>query len=229
MMKHLLAFAAAVTLAACNGPYDSPTAPTPQTVPAPVVAPIIEVQPFHVTIDHGTASSEVFQYWRGLVTITRIAGVINPPVPTTVTMSCGNGQPVRSSPGFYGESWFSCAYAQPGTYIASTTATGGQWTETASTPVIVLPSNDPAPLVPITMFSTATSGQRWTFFVNAGAVVVPIGEYRWNFGDGSTETTADSRVTHVYQTSGIIIVTVTAITRDGRGRGTARDEIIVGD
>ena len=219
-----------VSAIACGGPYASPTSPTvpPPITPVQALPTAPTERPFSVTLLHGTAATEVFANWRGLVTITPTRGIVNPLRPETVATSCGNGQPARSQAGFFGEAWFSCAYDTPGTYVASVTATTGAWTQDASTPVVVLPSTDVAKvLVPITMFSVERSSERWSFYVNAGAVLVPIGEYKWDFGDGTSAVTTAPTAQHVYQSSGVKVITVTATTRDGKWRGTARDEIIV--
>ena len=60
----------------------------------------------------------------------------------------------------------------------------------------------------------------------SAAGTLEIDRYEWTFGDGQTTVTAGSVTSHVYTSSGLKVVTVRAVEKDGRS-GTGRVEVNV--
>jgi hypothetical protein len=103
--------------------------------------------------------------------------------------------------------------------------------ETASTSTTVIVARGfPTPLnVNLTGVADTTNPRRWTFTATAteGTATPSIQSYTWDFGDDTGEVTTSGNVTsHVYTDDGIMVVTVTVRTADGR-TGVGRMEIRV--
>ncbi len=113
-------------------------------------------------------------------------------------------------------------YTSPGTYTVRVTVTDvtGQHTEQVtviSVSAVVAVSVTGPPSVVINNSATFQAS------VAGGGTVL---QYRWNFGDGTEQTTTIPQVTHTFTTLGAKIVSVTVTTSDG-GTGTAQTQITV--
>jgi len=113
-------------------------------------------------------------------------------------------------------------YTSPGTYTVRVTVTDvtGQQTEQVtviSVSAVVAVSVTGPPSVVINNSATFQAS------VAGGGTVL---QYRWNFGDGTEQTTTIPQVTHTFTTLGAKIVSVTVTTSDG-GTGTAQTQITV--
>ena len=117
-------------------------------------------------------------------------------------------------------------YFSAGTYTVTGIAIDASGQPTSmSIPVVVFPA------VPFTLTVSAPSARvniPVTLTATPGAGAPGIISYTWNFGDGTSATTASGTVPHVYTTipgggtSGQFVVTVTATGVDGRtGVGSA--------
>ena len=113
-------------------------------------------------------------------------------------------------------------YTSPGTYTVRVTVTDvtGQQTEQVtviSVSAVVAVSVTGPPSVVVNNSATFQAS------VAGGGTVL---QYRWNFGDGTEQTTTIPQVTHTFTTLGAKIVSVTVTTSDG-GTGTAQTQITV--
>ena len=119
-------------------------------------------------------------------------------------------------------------YTFAGTFqvVATVTDSSGA-TVTVATVIVVEAA---APLsVTITAPATVQVNVPATFTatVTQPAGTLEIDRYEWNFGDGhQTTVTAGSSTSHVYTSSGLKVVTVRAVEKDGR-TGTGRVEVNV--
>jgi PKD domain-containing protein/Big-like domain-containing protein len=127
-------------------------------------------------------------------------------------------------------------YAGPDTsnarsYTATVLATdiNGESTS-ASVIVLVTPRPTPTPInVNLTAVADPANDHRWTFTATAteGTAAPSVQSYTWDFGDDSGEVRTSGNITsHVYTDDGIMQVTVTVRTADGR-TGVGRTEIRV--
>ena len=75
--------------------------------------------------------------------------------------------------------------------------------------------------------SPATVDDVVTLTASVTGTTATIATYRWDFGDGTTQTTSGNIVNHVYTSSGTRGVTVTATTAEGTSGSTAITLIVV--
>jgi hypothetical protein len=75
----------------------------------------------------------------------------------------------------------------------------------------------------VTTFDASASTDR------EGAAGGGITEYRWNFGDGTTETTTTPTVDHVYKTEGAVAVQLVVVDRQGGVSSPALVGVKIGD
>ncbi len=124
-----------------------------------------------------------------------------------------------------GQTTVTHTYATTGTFTARLTVidASGETVQTQTAVVITLAAplsvtiNPPVGVVlvntPVTLSVSVSPG-------------TPILAYDWDFGDGTSDTTTGTTITHVYTTPGIKSVSVTARAQDGR-QGSGTTEIII--
>jgi hypothetical protein len=121
--------------------------------------------------------------------------------------------------------------SNPRSYTATVLATdiNGE-SGSVSVTVIVTPRATPTPInVNLTAVADTTNHHRWTFTATAtdGTAPASVQSYTWDFDDDTGEVTTSGNITsHVYTDDGIMVVTVTVRTTDGR-TGVGRTEIRV--
>jgi adhesin/invasin len=120
----------------------------------------------------------------------------------------------------------------PGTrsYTATVVATdvNGESASTSTTVIVNRPFQSPIN-VNLTAVVDPLNPRRWTFTATAleGTATPSVQSYTWDFGDDTEEVTTSGSITsHVYTAQGIMEVTVTVRTVDGR-TGVGRTEIRV--
>jgi PKD repeat protein len=187
------------------------------------------VEPFTVHVSRGGDIRSPI--WTALIDVQRAIDVVDPPLPQTVTLTCGDAGTV-TLPGFIGAQSLPCAFRQDGTQTITAIATAANgWSSRSELQVTAGPPVSNPPVVPVTIFAYEVSrggcGSEWRFVADSSQVRASLGRFEWDFGDGTTASTTTDSVSHRYTTRGVKVVTLTAITTDGRGRGTAREEIIV--
>jgi PKD repeat protein len=167
-----------------------------------------------------------------------IAVTVNPEAPTigevvtfAITVTPAADVPVQSIAIDFGDgsrtslgassTSASHVYSKPGTFTVRVTVRDvtGQQTEQAT--VISV-----AGVVPVKITASADTvqiGDQVSF--NAETTGTPL-LFKWNFGDGTEETTVVGTAQHVYTEQGTKIVTVTVTVRDG-STGTAQTTVVV--
>jgi adhesin/invasin len=190
-----------------------------------------------VTASVGTKSAKVTVTYTAAptiaVTVTPTAPAIGEVVTFAITVTPATDVPIRSIQIDFGDGTrtnlgasstsASHVYSVPGTFTVRVTVTDvtGQTSEHATiiaVSAIVAVSLTATPqdvdVNDTVSFSAAVSG--------AGTVL----QYRWNFGDGSQETTTLPNVQHIYTTTGTKVVSVSVTTSTG-GTGSAQTQVRV--
>jgi adhesin/invasin len=190
-----------------------------------------------VTASAGSKSAKVTVTYTAAptiaVSVTPTAPAIGEVVTFTITVTPATDVPVQSIDIDFGDGTHtdlgasstsaSHVYATPGTFTVRVTVkdvtgqTSQQATVIAVSAVVAVSltatPQDPS-LNELVNFSAAVSG--------AGTVL----QYRWDFGDGSQETTTVPNVKHAYTTIGTKVVSVTVTTSSG-GTGSAQTQVSV--
>ena len=109
-------------------------------------------------------------------------------------------------------------YSTPGTYVANLAITSSDGlTSQASTHVVI--ANGPTAAVststPDLTFSGGNPFGQFNASASTAGVDGPITSYQWNFGDGTTATSALATTYHLYKASGIFTVSVTVTDSSG--------------
>jgi PKD repeat protein len=106
-------------------------------------------------------------------------------------------------------------YSSAGNYSATCTALDSKGGSTTSNPISIRVNSPPV----INSFSrapaTGTAPLQVTFTCNATDADGSISSYQWNFGDGSSTSTPNGSVNHLYSTGGNFNATCTAVDNDG--------------
>jgi YVTN family beta-propeller protein len=98
-----------------------------------------------------------------------------------------------------------------GTWLMDTSS-GGSVTQLGTAPSYAL-AVSPAQLAPA--FTASTEGSRARLDASSSIATDGVGEYRWDFGDGATETTSSPVVEHDYGAAGTHTVRLTLRGADG--------------
>jgi hypothetical protein len=117
------------------------------------------------------------------------------------------------------------SYAAPGTYTVTLTVTDNSGQQASSSQSVTVV---PAPTASFTI-SPDPALDRTTVNFNASASSAPGGvitSYNWNFGDGTTATTASPTVSHSYATNGSYTVGLTITDNHGQFAVAAHTETI---
>lgn len=93
--------------------------------------------PFSLAFASGTPAPSTSTTWRGVLTLTQPTTIANPPPPTRIVASCGNGTPEQAIDPFVGDWFVPCAFTQAGSYTVSVAASRPGYTESASVRVEV--------------------------------------------------------------------------------------------
>lgn len=109
------------------------------------------------------------------------------------------------------------AYDRAGTYTVVLSADNGRGASTGSCSVTVVPACVPAEIVTMTASTTNPDTETPVQF-NANVQGLPEITYRWDFGDGSTSTSANP--THTFSQPGTYTVTLEATNCGGTTRRT---------
>lgn len=188
-----------------------------RTLQLPAVAPFrLELAPAGVTTSavHPTADP-----WRGVVTVTPAAGIVNPPSPERLMTTCGSGNDV-SYPGVAsGQIFFSCALGVGRHVVSATARMPNGWTVTSSLAVDV-----DVIVVERPIYYTVVESGRGRVVVSFSVETRSDGwRHVWDFGDGRRDTTALPFVDHVYESGNREReITVRVTNRDGRTIATGR-------
>lgn len=116
-------------------------------------------------------------------------------------------------------------YSSPGTFTVTATATDAVGERTSASTIVTVVAALP---LGVTIGSPAATKVQTAIVFTATVTPtgVAIARYEWSFGDGTGTSTSGPSTSHVYGTTGHRIVTVTAVSVDGRS-GLGRIEIIV--
>jgi PKD repeat protein len=139
----------------------------------------------------------------------------------SVTIDYGDGQ--QQSLGT-GSTTAGHVYSQPGTYTVTVRVRDVAGQESSQVLVIVVEVSDQ--VFPVTLSAsttTPTTGQLVAFTAVASPESgISVQRYEWDFGTGEPiEVTTTNTVTHVFSSTGVFTVRVTAVGSDGsRGTGT---------
>jgi adhesin/invasin len=125
-------------------------------------------------------------------------------------------------------------YQNAGTFTGTLTATDANGEVTSASVAVIVTAKPPVPPLSVTFTATestkTTTRARWTFVADtkegANDADAQVKVYRWNFGDDTTAETSGTNTSHVYTSTGRMVVTLEVETQDGR-KATAREEIIV--
>ncbi|MBU0596066.1 PKD domain-containing protein, partial [Candidatus Bipolaricaulota bacterium] len=119
------------------------------------------------------------------------------------------------------------AFATAGTFAVELTVTDDAGA-TATATIDVSVGNEPPTLTGVTATpATSNTGDAVAFAAQgyADPDADPLGEYRWDFDDGTTTTTPTANTTHVYGAPGTFTVAVTAV--DDRGAVSDPETVVV--
>ena len=124
-------------------------------------------------------------------------------------------------------------YTEPGSYQVRLTVTDQQGASGTQTQTVIMAQNQ----LPIAAFTTTTTTDSGQMKINTdGSASMDsdgsIAQYRWNFGDGSTEVVGDASTaklsSHVYTQAGTYNVTLTVIDDKG-GSGSSAQSVVIAD
>lgn len=117
-------------------------------------------------------------------------------------------------------------YRTPGTYTVRVTVTDSSGETTPATAVITVVAAQPVAVNLTASSTTPRVREVVTFTADVTPATTQVREYRWDFGDGTTETTSGNRNTHVYDRVGQRTVTVDVVTVDGAVRRGRTDVVV---
>lgn len=190
------------------------------------------------TVGTKTATRTVTLNAAPTVTVAASANPIeDQPVTFTITIAAGaGGASVRSATIDFGDGQseslgttstsVSHVYRNPGPYTVRVNVTDSTGETTTATTVINVAQAAPVNVNITASSTTPRVREVVTFTADVAPVTTQVREYRWDFGDGSTDPTSGNRTTHVYDRVGQKTVFVDVVTVDGRTfRG--RIEIVV--
>ena len=102
-------------------------------------------------------------------------------------------------------------YDTPGTYVVSLTVTDDAGNKSTTTQSVTVAASSPGGLTAAFTFSPTgpTPGVVVNFNATTSTSADPIVNYKWDFGDGGTASSALPTRTHAYAAPGAYIVTLT--------------------
>lgn len=141
------------------------------------------IEPFTVTVDSKYSVITPPDTVEIYVTVTPAAGVANAPAPTSVTLSCGNGQTINLGD----QRTTNCTFREKDTYVVTATATAANgWSTSGTVRVSAIPKEIS---VTLTYREVAHgAGEIEVEFIVVGAPERSV--CMWDFGEGTKRTGA---------------------------------------